>query len=532
MKNIMINNISTSYYITEDGKCYNEDTGKFLTGKINKVNGYLFYRLKTSEGKGVRRYAHRLVAEAFVPAPSPGHIKIKHLDGNKLNNYADNLVWVVSASDAMTIKQYDHIYCFTKDKKLVAEYKTLFDASKAVEIASDIIQKALEQDVKKMVGGFYWSRERKLGEIKQYPDNTKVREVNQYTLKGRYITSYPSIGIAAKAVGGTQTEIGSCCRGKFPSYKGFIWRYTDDIVLTFGENREIKKESVWTGAADGAFFNGESFDRSRRLMQAEYEYSGRNAQGSFYIISADIARKGCDTVVCIFKVHPQAQGPSIKSLVNIYTYQDMHFEDQAIMLKKMFYKYKARRLVIDANGIGMPLIDFMVKSQVDPATGDFLPDFGVYGGTQSDAVQEYKKYRTENTEENAMYLVKAHAAENTECYSITQDWLTSGKIRFLIDEKTAKDKLLGTARGQKMSPEERNDYLRPYVLTSFLREEMLNLRETNEGVNIILKQATRAVPKDKFSAFVYGLFYIKREEERDRKKQKKRFKASEWAFYN
>jgi hypothetical protein len=38
---------------------------------------------------------------------------------------------------------------------------------------------------------------------------------------------------------------------------------------------------------------------------------------------------------------------------------------------------------------------------------------------------------------------------------------------------------------------------------------MLNLVEDNEGVNIILKQSSRGIPKDKFSAFEYGLYYIK-----------------------
>jgi hypothetical protein len=51
-----------------------------------------------------------------------------------------------------------------------------------------------------------------------------------------------------------------------------------------------------------------------------------------------------------------------------------------------------------------------------------------------------------------------------------------------------------------MTPEERATYLKPYTLTSILRDEMLNLREENEGVNIILKQANRHIKKDKFSA--------------------------------
>ena len=68
-----------------------------------------------------------------------------------------------------------------------------------------------------------------------------------------------------------------------------------------------------------------------------------------------------DSVATVIKVIPQVVGTAIKSLVNIYTYEDMHFEEQAIRLKKLFYKYKAKRIVIDANGIGAGLVDYMVK---------------------------------------------------------------------------------------------------------------------------------------------------------------------------
>ena len=81
-----------------------------------------------------------------------------------------------------------------------------------------------------------------------------------------------------------------------------------------------------------------------------------------------------------------------------------------------------------------------------------------------------------------------------------------------------------------MTPEQRADYLRPFTLTSILKEELLNLREENEGINIILKQASKTIGKDKFSAWEYGLYYIKQEEES--KKQKKKFNAKEWRFYN
>ena len=288
---------------------------------------------------------------------------------------------------------------------------------------------------------------------------------------------------------------------------------------------EREYESKWSGTVEDAFFNGEFFDRNRKLQQPEYEASGRSSAGAYYVLSVDVGRKGCDTIVCVFKVTPQAQGPAVKSLVNIYTMSDEHFEDQAIKLKKLYYRYKARTLVIDGNGLGIGLIDYMIKSQTDE-NGDFLPDFGV----ENDDDGYYKKYRTQNTEYDAMYIIKANAPINTECHANAQTQLQAGKVKFLIDERTAKDKLLSTQKGQRMKPEERAEYLKPFTLTSILKEEMMNLREENEGVNIILKQANRGIKKDKFSAFEYGLYYIKQKE--DSKKKKKRFNAKEWAFFN
>lgn len=168
----------------------------------------------------------------------------------------------------------------------------------------------------------------------------------------------------------------------------------------------------------------------------------------------------------------------------------------------------------------------MVKGQVDPETGDYLPDFGV----ENDEEKFYKKYKTDSTEIDAIYVIKANAPINTEAHSYVQTQLSSGKIRFLIDESQAKVKLLGTKLGQAMTPEKRNEYLRPFVETTILREQLLNLVEDNEGVNIILKMSNRMVGKDKFSAFEYALYYIKQEE--DSRKKKRGRNISDFMFFS
>ena len=289
------------------------------------------------------------------------------------------------------------------------------------------------------------------------------------------------------------------------------------LAGTFNEDSfDREYRSIWSGDADNAFYSAEKFDKHRVLRQPQNEFSGRSSKTAYYVLGVDVGRIGCTTQVMIFKVTPQPQGSSLKSLVNIYTYQAEHFEEQAINIKKLYFKYKARKIALDTNGLGIGLLDFMVLAQ-QTDDGQYLPPFGI----DNDEQGVYKKHFKGITEyeKDAIFQIKANAPINTEAYSYTQTQMSSGKIKFLIDEAEAKAKIMETKTGQNMSVDQRNEYLRPFVLTTVLREQMLNLVESNEGINIILKQDSRSIKKDKFSAFVYGLYFIKQQEERRNKRK-------------
>ena len=297
---------------------------------------------------------------------------------------------------------------------------------------------------------------------------------------------------------------------------------------TFNEATfEREYESMWSGTSENSFFNYSLLEKARTLHTPEYEASGRSAKGSYYIVSCDVGRRECDTVAAIIKCTPQPQGISTKTLVNMFTYHNEHFEDQSIALKRLFYKYKARAIIVDGNGMGIGLVDYLVKPQYCADTDESFPDFGVINDTEN----EYRRFETDHCEQNAIYFMKANAAINTEAHTAVKLQIQSGHIKFLVDERIAKNKLLGTTKGQNMSPERRQDYLRPFTLTSILLEEMCNLREETEGVNIILKQSNKGIHKDKFSAFEYGIYYLK-EFEDDVGKKRKKFSAKDWMFMN
>ena len=299
--------------------------------------------------------------------------------------------------------------------------------------------------------------------------------------------------------------------------------FVDQLKLsgTFNEDSfDRQYNSKWSGDAENAFFSSEKFDKHRTLLQPQREYSGRSSKNAYYVLGVDVGRIGCTSEVCVYKVTPQPQGASIKSLVNLYTFEAQHFEAQAIHIKQLFYKYKARKVALDTNGLGIGLLDFMVKGQ-ETDDGIYLPPFGI----ENDQEGVYKSYfkGVDDVQKDAIFQIKANAPINTQAYTYAQTQMSSGKIKFLINEAEAKAKLLQSKVGQNMSVNQRNEYLQPFTLTTVLREQLLNLVEDNQGVNIILKQSSRGIKKDKFSAFVYGLYYIKKEEERRNKRKNRDF---------
>ena len=160
------------------------------------------------------------------------------------------------------------------------------------------------------------------------------------------------------------------------------------LAGTFNEDSfDREYRSIWSGDADNAFYSAEKFDKYRVLRQPENEFSGRSSKSAYYVLGVDVGRIGCTTEVNVFKVTPQPQGTAIKSLVNLYTYDAQHFEQQAIHIKRLYYRYKARKIALDTNGLGIGLLDFMVKAQ-QTDDGQYLPPFGIDNDDQG----VYKAY--------------------------------------------------------------------------------------------------------------------------------------------
>jgi HNH endonuclease len=87
------------YFIYPDGKVWSKKTNKFLKDQRGGYKGeYRKYSLWLN-GKYVNKYVHILVMTYFGPAKPGKKYEINHINGNKFDNFLDNLEWVTSSEN-------------------------------------------------------------------------------------------------------------------------------------------------------------------------------------------------------------------------------------------------------------------------------------------------------------------------------------------------------------------------------------------------------------------------------------------------
>lgn len=276
--------------------------------------------------------------------------------------------------------------------------------------------------------------------------------------------------------------------------------------------------SRWAGESNESWFNFEKIDKHRKLKNPEKKSTLRRDIKQFYLISADIGRIHDQTVACIFKV-TVINDKYYASLVNIKVLgrenNTKTFYQQCIDLKQLINDFKPKEVVIDTNGLGIGLAEEMTRTQTDEMGHIYLP----YGFINDD---ELKKIQPKDAPQ-ILYGIKANTSLNSLIHGNVYSRINSGMVKFLIREQEAKSALLATKVGQKMSIEKRVLRLLPHETTTRLFEEMANLRLKKTGGNdIVLEQINSRYPKDKYSAFAYGLWRIKELEEIHCKKLRRR----------
>lgn len=255
---------------------------------------------------------------------------------------------------------------------------------------------------------------------------------------------------------------------------------------------DMNYRAVWTGASDNALVSMTKLMDCRSLQEPEFEAK----DDSDYVIGVDVARSdkasNNQSAISVLKVIRTPMG-KIKEvqLVNLLTSEGtLDFGAMACFVKKVARAYCAKAIVIDDNGLGKGLGDFLVKETVDIQTGE---KYGCYATMNSERVPD---------DSDAPKIVFCYMAQKYDNESIPTfiDCVETGKLRLLVKKEFS---------AYAMEEEEFATKVMPYFQTNCFIEEVSNLKlEHLRNGGLSIRKIVSKVDKDRYSSVQYALWYV------------------------
>ena len=281
--------------------------------------------------------------------------------------------------------------------------------------------------------------------------------------------------------------------------------------------------SVWSGGSEDSYYSYELISQCRKLVRPEFKPEV-NFKDGFYVMAVDVARfEGDQTVALIFKVYTTGERYKIH-LVNIKLMNSTHFKNQAIYIKQMDNLFNFKAIVMDINGNGAGLADYLIDEQNE--NGEYYQPYGFLN-----------KNKYSNTEKRfsvkKLYGIEANRQFNSECFTNAHLILSLKRVSLLINERQARRYFGKYKSWNKLNPVKQANKLIPYAQTTKLQDQLSNLKANlDNNSSIVLTMIKKSTRKDLVSAFIYGLYNINEVKEEEKRSRNRKYNKGQFSFLN
>lgn len=282
---------------------------------------------------------------------------------------------------------------------------------------------------------------------------------------------------------------------------------------------DMEYEALFVGENENAYYKLDDIQKCRTLPKPFYPPTDREfvenkgsrkkltnmpkQAGEIRIVSMDIALMGSSksvrndtTAFTLMRLLPQGE-EFRRDVVYLESMAGQHAELQAIRLKQLFYDFEADFVGMDTNGNGIAIYDSCTKILYDKDRDEEYPAWTVIN---DEAMDERK------IDANAIpiiYSIKGNSELNHKVATGLRIAFEKRKIRLLINDIEAKEDLIERKGYMKKTTEEQVHMLRPFMQTTALTNELVNLvYEVRNGYIKIKEVGTTT--KDRYSSIGYG----------------------------
>lgn len=305
----------------------------------------------------------------------------------------------------------------------------------------------------------------------------------------------------------------------------------------------MEMEALFYGDSDEAFYRYEDLSKCRKLKESLlplefYDKKGMKVPelhpNERRILSVDVAlmaskKHANDAAAIDINIALPNNNSYSSNFVYKESFEGLTTDDLGITIMRYFYKYKCTDLVLDCQGNGLGVYDYIIKSQFDPVTGE------VYGALTACNNPEMASRCKDKNAKKCVWCIKATADFNSNAATLLRAGIKNGNVKFLINEFDASDVVSKVTGYKKMSINEQAKLLMPYTQTSLTVNEMINLEHEIVNNKVKLKEKS-GMRKDRFSSVEYNYYVTqiisntkqKRYENKDVKKLLLSFRAPKY----
>ena len=275
----------------------------------------------------------------------------------------------------------------------------------------------------------------------------------------------------------------------------------------------MEDECLWYGDTEGGLFKFDSLNKIRRVKHCLYPLEYYNEKFPVpnppthgkRIMSVDIALMASTT-----KKKNDASSIYINDAVRTTTttyqsnfifgenFEGLTTDALGIIVMRYFYKYKCTDLVVDTNGVGLGVYDFVVKDQYDPETGE------VYGALCCCNNDEMAARCKVPNALKVVWSVKATGDFNNTICVLLRNAINNGRVSFLIPEQNADEVISDEYKPfKRMSPMEQAKMKTPYAQCTLGIYELVKLKYFIKNNKIVVYEPS-GCRKDRYSSIAYN----------------------------
>lgn len=282
---------------------------------------------------------------------------------------------------------------------------------------------------------------------------------------------------------------------------------------------DMEMGCLWFADDDGTFFKYEDISKTRQIPHAFFPPETAALlndkklaipelkAGERRILSIDIAvmrsKRGENDASSIFLNQLLPSGKKyFSNIVYGENLEGMHTEDQALRIRKLFDYFKCTDLVIDRGGYGFGVADALLRSMIDPRTGETFDALSCCND------EEFAQRCNEPDARKVIWSIQANQKMNSDCANMLQQGFKQGRVKLLIPDLECVDELIKYTGYHKLDSADKIKFQLPYINTTLLVNELVNLdyehNSTSNTIKIVEKAGHR---KDRYSSLSYN-YYI------------------------